>query len=104
MLVALRSSRPGRRRIRRRPAHTAAVFLRGRSRTSVLIFLLPPLLLYLATVGFPIAQAVFLSFFRCDVIMSMPFIGLENYRRRLRSEEHTSELQSRGHLVCRLLL
>src|SRR5690625_7051384 len=27
------------------------------------------------------------------------------YRRNtLRSEEHTSELQSRGHLVCRLLL
>src|SRR5690625_5308772 len=25
-------------------------------------------------------------------------------RRNLRSEEHTSELQSRGHLVCRLLL
>src|SRR5690625_6650923 len=25
-------------------------------------------------------------------------------RRRPRSEEHTSELQSRGHLVCRLLL
>src|SRR5690625_6505299 len=25
-------------------------------------------------------------------------------RQRLRSEEHTSELQSRGHLVCRLLL
>src|SRR5690625_6108659 len=24
--------------------------------------------------------------------------------RRFRSEEHTSELQSRGHLVCRLLL
>src|SRR5690625_3792496 len=24
--------------------------------------------------------------------------------RKLRSEEHTSELQSRGHLVCRLLL
>src|SRR5207253_8801702 len=29
----------------------------------------------------------------------------ENRRvRRVRSEEHTSELQSRGHLVCRLLL
>src|SRR5690625_7109556 len=27
-------------------------------------------------------------------------IGLSKYR----SEEHTSELQSRGHLVCRLLL
>src|SRR5690625_5555375 len=26
------------------------------------------------------------------------------YRDGLRSEEHTSELQSRGHLVCRLLL
>src|SRR5207253_3265087 len=26
------------------------------------------------------------------------------YPRRARSEEHTSELQSRGHLVCRLLL
>src|SRR5690625_6246315 len=26
------------------------------------------------------------------------------YKKRIRSEEHTSELQSRGHLVCRLLL
>src|SRR5690625_5728211 len=26
------------------------------------------------------------------------------YERLLRSEEHTSELQSRGHIVCRLLL
>src|SRR5439155_25573036 len=29
--------------------------------------------------------------------------GLESFQ-ALRSEEHTSELQSRGHLVCRLLL
>src|SRR5439155_21421526 len=28
----------------------------------------------------------------------------ENLRQEVRSEEHTSELQSRGHLVCRLLL
>src|SRR5439155_9173943 len=28
----------------------------------------------------------------------------EQSRRNFRSEEHTSELQSRGHLVCRLLL
>src|SRR5439155_13375280 len=27
-----------------------------------------------------------------------------NYTNVIRSEEHTSELQSRGHLVCRLLL
>src|SRR5690625_6721919 len=30
--------------------------------------------------------------------------ALSELGRRLRSEEHTSELQSRGHLVCRLLL
>src|SRR5690625_7063657 len=30
--------------------------------------------------------------------------GLADARNSYRSEEHTSELQSRGHLVCRLLL
>src|SRR5690625_4288630 len=30
--------------------------------------------------------------------------GLRNVAAGARSEEHTSELQSRGHLVCRLLL
>src|SRR5207253_7219819 len=30
--------------------------------------------------------------------------GMTRRVARLRSEEHTSELQSRGHLVCRLLL
>src|SRR5690625_4683540 len=32
------------------------------------------------------------------------FVGGKRYKVRLRSEEHTTELQSRGHLVCRLLL
>src|SRR5690625_6192199 len=32
------------------------------------------------------------------------FKSSENPFSRVRSEEHTSELQSRGHLVCRLLL
>src|SRR5690625_5870665 len=31
-------------------------------------------------------------------------VGIPVLGRNLRSEEHTSELQSRGHLVCRLLL
>src|SRR5215510_9383829 len=31
-------------------------------------------------------------------------VGLGHLRAKGRSEEHTSELQSRGHLVCRLLL
>src|SRR5690625_5587844 len=36
---------------------------------------------------------------------SQPSIGyITEKLEELRSEEHTSELQSRGHLVCRLLL
>src|SRR2546422_3500209 len=31
-------------------------------------------------------------------------VNLSDHRSRVRSEEHTSELQSRLHLVCRLLL
>src|SRR5439155_22491439 len=39
----------------------------------------------------------------CTVsLMLMGMAGL--FQRIRRSEEHTSELQSRGHLVCRLLL
>src|SRR5690625_3667748 len=33
-----------------------------------------------------------------------PSSGAKKIERARRSEEHTSELQSRGHLVCRLLL
>src|SRR6266702_6511304 len=39
---------------------------------------------------------------RCDLRESRA--PSRSTRRRCRSEEHTSELQSRGHLVCRLLL
>src|SRR5690625_5391974 len=53
---------------------------------------------------------------RSDIVISstaapLPILGkgmaeraLKQRRHRPRSEEHTSELQSRGHLVCRLLL
>src|SRR5207253_5399298 len=34
----------------------------------------------------------------------LPFNYSDGYDSTIRSEEHTSELQSRGHLVCRLLL
>src|SRR5439155_25163281 len=47
-------------------------------------------------------------FVRADVPAMITVYGNEDgYTRntlRVRSEEHTSELQSRGHLVCRLLL
>src|SRR5437870_9592454 len=41
-----------------------------------------------------------------SVVLELPFSGDWDAMIRLgsRSEEHTSELQSRGHLVCRLLL
>src|SRR5439155_18561270 len=38
------------------------------------------------------------------VARGLPEARHRGTRSRLRSEEHTSELQSRGHLVCRLLL
>src|SRR5690625_5540372 len=40
-----------------------------------------------------------------DIIgLDWPYVHDEACRWEHRSEEHTSELQSRGHLVCRLLL
>src|SRR6266702_2046068 len=48
------------------------------------------------------------TLFRSFLLMDEPFGALDAQNRRImqkeRSEEHTSELQSRGHLVCRLLL
>src|SRR5439155_9526696 len=42
---------------------------------------------------------------RWDTIHCMPAITMDtSVDPSARSEEHTSELQSRGHLVCRLLL
>src|SRR5690625_2346390 len=38
------------------------------------------------------------------VMELLDFVGLSDKAESYRSEEHTSELQSRGHLVCRLLL
>src|SRR3989442_5460705 len=39
----------------------------------------------------------------CNIAGKTPRIG-QQFPSRRRSEEHTSELQSRPHLVCRLLL
>ncbi|TFC00932.1 MULTISPECIES: carbohydrate ABC transporter permease [Cryobacterium] len=53
--------------------------LPNRSRLSVLIFLVPPLLLYGVAVLLPIVQSLFLSFFSWDGISDMEFVGLTNY-------------------------
>src|SRR5262245_62794000 len=39
-----------------------------------------------------------------DLVLHGPPVEIQSTRRLLRSEEHTSELQSLRHLVCRLLL
>src|SRR5690625_2715889 len=39
-----------------------------------------------------------------QLIQAKNMSGMKLFLSKLRSEEHTSELQSRGHLVCRLLL
>lgn len=54
-----------------------------RSRTSVVLFLAPPLLLFGGGVLLPIVQSLLLSFFEWDGIFPMQFVGLENYRRLL---------------------
>src|SRR5690625_4196618 len=38
------------------------------------------------------------------IILQLGAVGVMTVSTFIRSEEHTSELQSRGHLVCRLLL
>lgn len=53
--------------------------LPGRSRTSVVVFLIPPLVLYLVAVALPIVQSLFLSFFSWDGVMDMQPVGLANY-------------------------
>src|SRR5687768_18129818 len=57
---------------------------------------------YFEAYSFVLARAQEYEADRCSVLVS----GKENSARALinRSEEHTSELQSRLHLVCRLLL
>src|SRR5690625_131887 len=60
-------------------------------------------LIYLGMLGFVIyfGRSLFISVTKED--KSVEQIGWWFIISCLRSEEHTSELQSRGHLVCRLL-
>lgn len=55
--------------------------LPNRSRLSVLVFLVPPLLIYGIAVLLPILQSLFLSLFHWDGISDMQFAGLDNYIR-----------------------
>src|SRR5437660_3862018 len=52
-----------------------------------------------------VAVAFFMTIVDLTIVnVALPTIGRKLHFSETRSEEHTSELQSRGHLVCRLLL
>ncbi|WP_326595870.1 carbohydrate ABC transporter permease [Streptomyces sp. NBC_01803] len=80
--------------------------LPGSHGKAVLVFLLPPLLLYVATVAFPIAESLFLSFFRWDGITDLEFVGLENYHDLLTSDStfRAAFLHSFGYLAINLVI
>lgn len=77
-----------------------------RSRLSVVIFLLPPLLLFGGGVLLPIVQSVFLSFFSWDGITPMEFVGLDNYSHMLFGDSvfWTAFLNHIGYLLISLVL
>jgi raffinose/stachyose/melibiose transport system permease protein len=69
------------------PAPESHSMLPHRSRIAVLVFLVPPLLVYGAAVLFPILQSLFLSFFHWDGISDMQFAGLDNYTRMFTGDD-----------------
>lgn len=63
----------------RRARTPLSSMLPRRSTLSVVVFLVPPLLLYGVAVLLPILQSLFLSVFRWDGITDMVFVGVDNY-------------------------
>lgn len=77
-----------------------------RSRTSVVLFLLPALLLFGGGVLLPIVQSLVLSFFSWDGISEMKFVGLENYSHLLTGDDvfWTAFVNQLGYLAICILL
>lgn len=80
--------------------------LPSRSKVAVLVFLLPPLLLYGVAVLVPIVQSLVLSLFEWDGITAMQFVGLANYERMLFGDDifWRAFANSLGYLVICLVL
>ncbi|MET7519281.1 sugar ABC transporter permease [Streptomyces sp. NPDC005480] len=79
--------------------------LPSRSKLSVVVFLLPPLLLYGAAVLLPIGQSLVLSFFTWDGISELRFAGLSNYTFMLTEGDFwTAVTNQLGYLVVCLVL
>lgn len=80
--------------------------LPSRSRTSVLVFLLPPLILYGVAVLLPILQSLYLSFFTWNGITPMRFVALDNYVRMFSRDDvfWRAFLNTLGYLAVCLVL
>lgn len=93
-------------RLQPRRAPLRSSMLPRRSRLAVLVFLVPPLLLYGVAVLLPIVQSLFLSLFRWDGISDMDFVGLDNYTRMLTRDDvfWTAFGNALGYLVICLVL
>lgn len=92
----------------RRAARTPlrASMLPRRSTTSVLVFLLPPLLVYGVAVLLPIGQSLVLSLFKWDGITEMSFVGIDNYIKMFTRDDvfWTAFGNALGYLVICLVL
>ncbi|WP_349931795.1 sugar ABC transporter permease [Glutamicibacter mishrai] len=77
-----------------------------RSKLSVAVFLLPPLVIYGVAVLLPIVQSLVLSFFSWDGITDMAFVGLDNYVKMLSRDDvfWTAFGNAVGYLVICLVL
>src|SRR5690554_7115950 len=54
---------------------------------------------FIKNLGYPVLTPGMYLVTKGDIVVTNPYFQIKS-----RSEEHTSELQSRPHLVCRLLL
>lgn len=98
--------RAGRLRAPRRRPPMRTSMLPRRSALSVIVFLLPPLLLYGIAVLLPILQSLVLSLFSWDGITDMVFVGLDNYVKMLTRDDvfWTAFRNAIGYLAICLVL
>lgn len=77
-----------------------------RSAASVLVFLVPPLVLYGAAVLLPIVQSLFLSLFKWDGITDLRFVGIGNYVKMFTRDDvfWTAFGNALGYLIICLVL
>jgi len=84
----------------------ARSMLPRRPASAVVVFLLPPLVLYAVAVLLPILQSLVLSLYRWDGITEMRFVGLDNYVKMFTRDDvfWTAFVNALGYLAICLVL